>query len=315
MLDISVFKNKEHFPVLIRELKEQLNPEENKVYVDCTFGRGSYSEMVLSHKNTKVIAFDRDENVLKFAKDFEAKYKDRFFFINDVFSNLERIKELGFTQVDGFMFDFGLSTMQIENQDRGFSFSKNGLLSMQMGKNHIDAKKVVNSYKENEIADILYKYGDERKSRIIAKYIVEKRKQKPIETTFELKDIVHSALRSPKIGKIDSATKSFQALRIYVNNELYHIENALSKTLPLLVKGGKIVAVSFHSLEDKIVKNFFNKHSKPPAMQSRHVVDFDTSNNFVKTLLPNKKVITPQSDETALNKASRSAKMRVAIKL
>ncbi len=315
MVDIKEFVDKEHFPVLLREVKEFLEAKEGGVYVDCTFGRGSYSNMVLNCKNTKVIAFDRDKTVLPFANELLQKYPDRFFFINDVFSNLERIKELGFDKVDGFLFDFGLSTMQISNQERGFSFLKDGKLSMEMGKNKTSAKTIVNSYKEQEIADILYKYGDERKSRIIAKYIVNARKEKSIETTFELKNIIHSALKTPKVGKIDSATKSFQALRIYVNNELYHIEKALEKTINLLNKDGKIITVSFHSLEDKIVKNFFNKLSKPPVSGSRHAINPLEGNDFVKTLSVEKKVITPQSDEIALNKASRSAKMRVACKL
>ncbi len=316
MVDIKEFVDKEHFPVLLREVKEFLNPQEGGVYVDCTFGRGSYSHMVLNCKNnTKVVAFDRDKTVLPFANELLQKYPDRFFFINDVFSNLERIKELGFDKVDGFMFDFGLSTMQISNQDRGFSFLKDGSLSMEMGKNKVSAKTIVNSYKEQEIADILYKYGDERKSRIIAKYIVNARKEKSIETTFELKSIIHSALKSPKAGKIDSATKSFQALRIYVNSELYHIEKALEKTIDLLNKDGKIITVSFHSLEDKIVKNFFNKLSKPPVAGSRHLVNPLEGNDFIKILSVEKKVITPQNDEVMLNKASRSAKMRVACKL
>lgn len=292
-----------HVPVMLKEVMEYLKPSDNKIYVDCTFGAGGYAREILDKSNCKLIGLDRDETVKVFADDVKTQFGDRFEFYNIKYSDIENI--LNGRKVDGLVLDVGVSSMQIDNADRGFSFQKNSKLDMRMGENSISAYDIVNNYTEEEIANIIYNYGDEVKSRHIAKKIVETRKIKPIETTFELADIVRSFYLG-KRGKIDPATKTFQAIRIAVNDELNELKKILSISKNILNKDGRLVVVSFHSLEDKIVKDFIKEETNKGKKNDKYS-NIKLESDF--ELLTNKAVV-PSEEEVEKNIRSRSAKLR-----
>lgn len=292
-----------HIPVMLNEVLECLNPKDDEIFVDCTFGAGGYARKILKKANCKLIGIDRDESVKIFADDVKTKFGDRFEFYNDKYSNIEKI--LDNRKVDGIVLDVGVSSMQVDNCDRGFSFQKNSRLDMRMGNNSISAYEIVNNTPEEELANIIYNYGDEVKSRHIAKKIVELRKIKPIETTFELADIVRSFYTGKK-GKIDPATKTFQAIRIAVNDELNELRKILEISKKVLNKDGRLVVVCFHSLEDKIVKDFVKQETNKGKKNDKY------SKNIIKAdfELLTKKAITPNNREVQNNIRSRSAKLR-----
>lgn len=306
-----------HFPVLIREIISLLSTD-IQVIVDCTFGAGGYSSAMLKYTKAKVIGIDRDKSAKVFADKLTLEYPSRFTFVNNTFSNIDKILlDFKIEAVDLIIADLGVSTVQIENKERGFSFKNNGPLSMAMGLNKFSAFDFINKAKESEIAKVIWEYGEEPQSRIIAKHIVNARKNITIETTEELTNIIHNALKR-KVNKngTNSATKSFQAIRIHVNGELIELIAMLNKTPYLINKNGKIAVVSFHSLEDRIVKLFFNEIS------NHNFNEYCTDNNFsifkpknikiessFKSL--NKKVIVPQKDEIEINKNSSCSKLRV----
>ena len=292
-----------HIPVMLNEVLEYLNPKDDEIFVDCTFGAGGYARKILEKANCKLIGIDRDESVKIFADDVKTKFGDRFEFYNDKYSNIEKI--LNDRKVDGIVLDVGVSSMQVDNCDRGFSFQKNSRLDMRMGNNSISAYEIINNTPEEELANIIYNYGDEVKSRHIAKKIVELRKIKPIETTFELADIVRSFYIGKK-GKIDPATKTFQAIRIAVNDELNELRKILEISKKVLNKDGRLVVVCFHSLEDKIVKDFVKQETNKGKKNDKY------SKNIIKAdfELLTKKAITPNNREVQNNIRSRSAKLR-----
>lgn len=292
-----------HIPVMLNEVLEYLNPKDDEIFVDCTFGAGGYARKILEKANCKLIGIDRDESVKIFADDVKIKFGDRFEFYNDKYSNIEKI--LDNRKVDGIVLDVGVSSMQVDNCDRGFSFQKNSRLDMRMGNNSISAYEIINNTPEEELANIIYNYGDEVKSRHIAKKIVELRKIKPIETTFELADIVRSFYICKK-GKIDPATKTFQAIRIAVNDELNELRKILEISKKVLNKDGRLVVVCFHSLEDKIVKDFVKQETNKGKKNDKY------SKNIIKAdfELLTKKAITPNNREVQNNIRSRSAKLR-----
>ncbi len=301
-----------HISVLANEVVASLNLRQGLCYVDCTFGAGGYTKLMLDTCDCKVIAIDRDDIVKETAEIFKIKYKDRFEFVSDKFSNIaDVLSSLNVEKVSGIVCDLGVSSMQLDNADKGFSFNKEGPLSMEMGINEVSAYDVVNTYEENEIADIIYKYGEERLSRRIARAIVNKRKEKEIETTLELADIVTKCM--PSKGKIHPATRTFQALRIYVNQELQEVEELLTNSLTLLENGGRLAMVSFHSLEDRIVKNFFNLKSGKDNGVSRYLPKLVENNADLKIIT--RKPVIASDDEILANPRSRSAKLRVAEKL
>ncbi len=306
------FKQKEHFPVLIREVLQNLNPEDGKVYIDCTFGLGSYSLAILQKAKSHVIAFDRDINTKKYADELKKEYKNRFTYINTEFSKAKSVlKELGIQKVDGACLDLGFSSMQI-NSDRGFSFQKDGELDMRMNTNsNTDAKVVVNSFSAKQIADILFKFGEERKSFKIADAIVNFRTNvKKIETSKELAKIVHGVYGTEKIKGINTATKTFQAIRIFVNNELEELENFLQLASDIIKQGGRLLVVSFHSLEDRIVKEFVRGRAKiAHEIEKYSLQSLVTKDKLFKEVV--KGVIIPEEEEIRMNAASRSAKLRV----
>ena len=283
-----------HKPVLINEVIESIEPADDKIYFDATFGNGGYSKKILSSSNCKVIAIDRDPSVSSKAKEFEEKYKDRFKFIESRFSQIKKVmEELEREKVNCFLFDIGVSSMQLDNANRGFSFMKDGPLDMRMSNTGKTAGELINTIDQNELADILFHYGDERNSRRIAKSIINYRNKKEIKSTLELADIIKKNNTNFK-SKINPATKTFQALRMFINNELEELHSGLNQALNLLSIAGKICVVTFHSLEDRMVKNF----SK--ALGSSVKVE---------------KVIKPSDDEVRLNPRSRSAKLRLIQKI
>jgi len=300
---------RKHFPVMLPQVLEKLAPHSGEVYVDATFGNGGYTEAVLQAADCKVIAIDRDPTVLPRVKELQQTYGQRFEFRQGCFGNLE---ELIGDSVNGFMFDIGVSSMQLDQAERGFSFSKPAPLDMRMSCSGTSAADIVNQMPEKELADLIYKYGEERKSRQIAAKIAAYRTQKPIKTTTELADIIYSVLHHTP-NAIDPATRTFQAIRIAVNHELEELENGLDAAVRLLQPMGRIVVVSFHSLEDRIIKTFFRDKSGNNAHVSRYMPQNTVTADAVLTNVS--KAILPSAEELALNPRSRSAKLRFAQKI
>ncbi|WP_253299972.1 16S rRNA (cytosine(1402)-N(4))-methyltransferase RsmH [Wolbachia endosymbiont of Chironomus riparius] len=290
--------NKTHTPVLLKEMLSLLSPQEGCVYLDATFGAGGYSKAILDAANCKVYAIDRDEEVNKFYDELSKKYSDRISLFIDKFSNIKSLlNNKNITGIDGVVFDIGVSSMQIDNGERGFSFMHDGPLKMNMdSSSHINASTFVNALREEEIANTIYNYGGERQSRKIARAIVNARKKQLIKTTFELADIVRSVVFRGK-SKIDPATRTFQAIRIWVNDELGELERGIKAAHDVLNKNGKIIVVSFHSLEDRIVKNFF-----------KDICEQNVDHR--KFSLLNRKIIKASIEEETENPRSRSAKLR-----
>lgn len=293
---------------MLPEILQALAPEDGKVYVDATFGNGGYSEAILKTANCKVIALDRDPNVLARAQELKNLYDDRFEFRAGQFGNFA---ELISETIDGAVFDIGVSSMQLDEADRGFSFAKDAPLDMRMSQKGETAADLINSLSEAELADIIYNYGEERKSRQIAKRIVEFRKNKLISTTKELAEIIYGVIHKTP-NTIDPATRTFQALRIAVNDELGELQKGLRGATERLGANGKLVVVDFHSLEDRIVKTFFKENSNKNRHVSKYgkgtAIDDDTI--FVTC----SKAIKPSDEEIKINPRSRSAKMRFAVK-
>ena len=305
-----------HIPVMIEEVKSYLPIDKELNIIDATFGGGGYSKIFLENfKIGKLIAIDRDPLSNFFAKKLSEKYNN-FKLINGCFGEIDNLIENNNlnnkTQYDLIIFDLGLSTNQLEDPKRGFSFLTNSPLNMGMGNNKKTVLDVINNYSENELADILYKFGEEKFSRKIAKKIINARKIKDIENTEELSLLIKQSYKNK--SKIDPATRTFQALRIYVNDELNELSKALEKSLNLLKVKGKIIIVSFHSLEDRLVKDFFNHNSGKRWRSSRHYPEL-TDDGPITLKLITKKPIRPSDLETNINPRSRSARLRVAEKI
>lgn len=314
-----------HTPVLLKEMLSLLSPQDGGIYVDATFGAGGYSKAILESADCKVYAIDRDETVTKFYDDLSVRYPDRIKLFIEKFSNIKSIlssvepspvipvlntgknnwSRAGITSngVDGVVFDIGVSSMQLDNGDRGFSFLHDGPLDMSMdNSSYINASTFVNALREEEIANTIYNYGGEHHSRKIARAIVNARKKKTIKTTFELANIIRSVVFRGK-SKIDPATRTFQAIRIWVNDELGELERGIKAASEILNESGKLIVVTFHSLEDRIVKTFFKDPYEPRS------TDCKTFS------LLNKKVIKASIEEVSANPRSRSAKLRAIQKL
>ena len=308
-----------HNSVMINEIISFLPLKKSINVIDATFGGGGYSKTILEKFNVnQLLAIDRDPISKIFAKELESKFSN-FILINDKFSNIEEIvnntkfKEKKF---DIILFDIGTSSNQIDNAQRGFSFNKSGPLDMRMGASDKKAYDIINNYEEKNLADIIYQYGEERYSRVIAKEIVKNRKIKFISDTIELSNIIKKCLpkKNQLKNKIHPATKTFQAIRIYVNDELTELKTSLDKTLKILNKDGLILVVSFQSLEDRIVKDFFNHKSGKRWRSSRHLPDLgDLGQKTLKIIT--KKPLRPSDLEIKSNPRCRSAKLRVAQKI
>lgn len=299
-----------HISVMLDEVLKSLSPKSGETYLDCTFGAGGYTRAILESANCKVISIDRDKNVEKYVNEVKKEFKDRFSFLYGKFSEVDKLlKQINVEKVDAVIMDLGVSSMQLDEGNRGFSFNKEADLDMRMSEDGLSASEVVNSYKEDELADIIYRYGDEKKSRQIAKKITEQRRKKRIETTTELANIVRSCFAGR--GKTDNATKTFQAIRIFINDELNELKKALEISKKILNKGGRLIVVTFHSLEDKIVKDFLRKES---GHLSRKKNKYAKQEEKFEFLLDIKKAVIVSDEETKNNIRARSAKLRVAIK-
>ncbi len=300
--------NPKHIPVMLNEVLSALAPKDGETYVDATFGNGGYSEALLRAANCRVIAIDRDPNVADRAAELKRNYGTRFGFRPGCFGAVDTLVT---EEVDGIVFDIGVSSMQIDQAERGFSYSKDAALDMRMSCSGLSAADIVNTYGEKELADLIYQFGEERKSRQIAARIVEARQQQPIETTRQLAEIIYKVIFK-KPGQPDPATRTFQALRIAVNNELGELQNGLANGLKTLRPGGRMAVVTFHSLEDRIVKNFFKQKSGKTGGVSRYLPD--TTPRETAEFSFCSKAILPGEAEISANSRAHSAKLRYAIK-
>ena len=299
---------KNHYPVLLSELISIITPQHGGTFIDCTFGQGGYTKKILDFSNTKIIALDRDIDSSKKAQEIQKEFADRFLFKNIKFSQLDNLK-LKNENIKGVIFDLGYSYTQIKDPKKGLSFETIGELNMKMGINEFSAKETINILDEKELAQIFKYFGEEKDSSRIAHNIVEDRATRTI-TTEELVRIIESSKRK-KNQKTHSATKVFQALRIFVNKEISELIYGLINAAKVVEKNGVIAVVTFHSLEDKIVKYFFKSLSENKSV-SRYLPKNEETLNLFKSI--NKKPITPSVNEIKENPPSRSAKLRYIIK-
>ena len=299
-----------HYPVLLKEIISVISPQHGGTFIDCTLGQGGYTKEILKYQNTKVIGLDRDINSEIIGKAIQEKFPDRFLFKNLRFSMLNNLK-LKNENIKGIVFDLGYSFTQIKDPKKGLSFNSQGELNMMMGLNDFSAKEVINNLEVKEIEKILKYFGDENDAKIIAKNIAKERQLKIIDTQ-ELVRIIEKSKRK-KNYRVHSSTKTFQALRIFVNKEIteliYGIINATKKLKP----GGKILVVSFHSLEDRIVKYFFTNFSKNKSRPSRYLPEDDILDTSLFNDYKNN-VLRPSKKELEKNIRSRSAKLRFAVR-
>lgn len=301
-----------HIPVLLDEVLHALKPRDGGVYVDGTFGAGGYSRGILAAADCTVWGIDRDPNAIAKAKDMESEFSGRLKVVQGCFGDMaELLNGHGVTGVDGVALDLGVSSMQIDQAARGFSFQKDGPLDMRMGQEGETAADIVNTTDEEDLANIIYQYGEERKSRWVAHAIVEARAEAPITTTRQLAEIVRRVVKKSKDG-IDPATRTFQGLRIYVNDELGEVDRGLAGAERLLAPNGRLAVVSFHSLEDKRVKAFLNAHSGNLPNPSRHQPDTHERGPEPTFALVKKGTIKPGREECKANPRARSSRMRVA---
>lgn len=308
-----------HIPVMSEDIDRILTPYKSGLYIDCTFGGGSITRKILSKKNTKVISIDRDNFVESFSKEISKEYKNRFEFIIDRFSNLENIlKKRNLQKIPvAIIFDLGLSSFQIDNPERGFSYRQDGLLKMTMGKNNITAHDIINKLEQKDLRNIFSLFGEDKDSGLIAKLIVQKREDKEISSTQELAEIILRAKRykNSKYNKVDSCAKIFQAIRMVVNQELTELYEGLISAIKNLSIDGKIVVITFHSLEDKIVKKVFDFFSNKKKGTSRYLPESNENENLNILEVKDRKPIIASEKETKNNNRARSAKLRYAIKI
>jgi 16S rRNA (cytosine1402-N4)-methyltransferase len=298
-----------HIPVLGREAIAMLTPRDGGVYVDATFGAGGYSRAVLDIAGTRVIGIDRDRSAIAAGFDLVERSAGRLTLVEDRFSNLAEVcAAQGVEAADGVVMDVGVSSMQLDEAERGFSFRLGGPLDMRMGQDGPTAADVIARTSEADLANIIYIFGEERHSRGVARAIVAARKETPVTTTRALADIVSKVVRS-KPGEIHPATRTFQALRIFVNAELDELHLALAAAEQVLKPGGRLVVVSFHSLEDRIVKNFMVERAKAGG-GSRHLPEVDQAAPSFNILT--KRPVTAGDGEVSANPRARSAKLRAA---
>ena len=302
-----------HQPVLLEEMLAALAVRGDGVFLDATFGVGGYSQAILAAGAGRVLAIDRDPAAVARGRAFE-RSRPNFTIIEGCFGDVaELLAGHGVDRLDGAVFDLGVSSPQLDDAARGFSFAREGPLDMRMSSQGVSAADVVNGADEATLADILYRYGEERASRRIARAIVERRRSAPIRTTAELASLIAGVLGRQR-DRIDPATRSFQALRIHVNDELGELERALAAMPSLLAPGGRLVVVAFHSLEDRLVKRFLSERSGRQARPSRHLPDTAPQPQAQFRLLSGR-AIRPGPAEVAANPRARSARLRAAERL
>ena len=301
-----------HYSVLLNESIENLNIKEDGMYIDATMGYAGHSSNILKRiKKGFLFAFDNDSEAIKYADELLSKIGNNYQIFHTNFVNMkETLAKQNINRVDGILFDLGFSSPQIDDESRGFSFMSDSRLDMRMNQDQsLDAQKIVNDYSYEELIDIFFSYGEEKMSKVIAKKIIEKRKVKPIYSTLELVDIIKSATGANYFYKNHPERKIFQAIRIEVNNELSVLESVLPEAINLLNKGGRICVITFHSLEDKIVKKIFKKYSEVDEVVKGLPQIPDEYKPLIKIV--NKKVILPSQKELEENSRSASAKLRV----
>ncbi len=299
-----------HFPVMLNEVIKLSSASEGGFFVDCTFGGGGYSKAILKFPNTKVVGLDRDKAAISLAEKLEKKFKNRFQFYKLKFSQVDTVLK---KNVDTIIFDLGLSSIQLNDLERGFSFNSKEKLDMSMGLSSFSAQDAINNLSESHLKLIIKILGEEKEASKIAKNIVKVRLKKRITRVDELVNIINKSKKKNYTNRINPSTKTFQAFRIFVNKEITELINGIVNATKILKPGGKILIVSFHSIEDKIVKYFFSNYCKNRSRVSRYMPDIDNQN---LTLFEKyeKKVIRPSNSEILKNNRSRSAKLRFAIR-
>ncbi len=299
-----------HFPVMLNEVLKISTSSSEKKFIDCTFGGGGYSKEILKFSKTSIQAIDRDNKALLIAKEFEKKFPKRFKFHRIRFSQLgTTLKD----NVDVVIFDLGLSSIQLDDFDRGFSFKSNKKLNMTMGLNKLSAFDAINNLSETDLKLVIKILGDEKEAAKIAKNIVRYRQSKKITNTGDLVKIIEKSKKKIFSSKINPCTKTFQAIRIFVNKEISELINGVIDATKKLRPGGKILVVSFHSLEDRIIKYFFSNFSKNKSRPSRYFPENKVTGVVLFEEYKNR-VFRPSKQEIERNNRSRSAKLRFAIR-
>ncbi len=303
-----------HIPVLLTEVLQELRPADGETYIDGTFGAGGYTRAILDAAGCRVLAIERDPTAFKNGQSLVLAYGGRLALVAGEFSQMEAAAEhADIASVDGVVLDIGVSSMQLDDPLRGFSFLRDGPLDMRMSQHGPSAADVVNTAEEEELADILYELGEERRSRAIARTIVKARGDAPITTTKALADIVERVLGRARGDEKHPATRTFQALRIHVNDELGELSRGLAAAERLLKPGGRLLVVTFHSLEDRIVKQFLAERSGKAAGVSRYVPE-SAPPAAASFRIVNARGLTPKKEETDVNPRARSARLRVGIR-
>ena len=301
-----------HFPVMLNEVIKSCSPYKKGLVVDCTFGGGGYSKELLMRSELQVIALDRDESVKNIAQDLKKKYQNKFIFFREKFSNLDKILSED-NKADVIIFDLGLSTMQLEDYKRGFSFKSKEKIDMQMGLSATSAEEIINKFDEQTLKSIIKNLGEEKEAGKIARNIIKFRQDKNITTVPDLVAIIERSKKKDYNKKINICTKTFQALRIFVNKEISELIEGLIKASKFVKQGGKIIVISFHSIEDKIVKYFFTNYSSNKSRPSRYLPIEEEKNNILFEDYFND-FFEPSVEEISKNPASRSAKLRFVIR-
>lgn len=299
-----------HIPVLLSEIVEALAPVEGDVIVDGTFGGGGYTKQILEAAKCRVLGIDRDPDAIERGQVLSRQLDNRLTMLEGCYGDMAAL--VG-QKVNAVVLDIGVSSFQIDEGARGFSFRENGPLDMRMSQNGESAGDVVNTYEEKTLADIIYKYGEERRSRQVAHAIVEARKIEEITTTNQLAKIIRSVVWQAK-DKIDPATRTFQGLRIYVNDELGELERGLQAAEDILLPGGRLVVVTFHSLEDRIVKRFFKERSGSTPRGNRYMPDDQQTGPQATFKIINRRPTAPGDEELRQNPRSRSSKLRAGLR-
>ena len=301
-----------HAPVMLSEVLDILAPRDGGVYVDGTFGAGGYSKGLLEAASCTVWGIDRDPAAAARGADLGRRYEGRLAVLCGCYGDMVRLLgDIDVDRVDGVALDLGVSSMQLDDPARGFSFRADGPLDMRMGKDGMTAADVVNGLDEKELADIIYRYGEERVARRIARAIVDARSRTPMTRTAQLADLVRRVVPRSRDG-LDPATRTFQALRIYVNDELGELQRGLSAAEVLLRPGGKLVVVSFHSLEDRMVKDFLRQRGGARPRPSRHQPSRGEAASIPSFRLVKRRAAKPTAREVAANPRARSARLRAA---
>lgn len=315
-MEETFINNFKHTPVLLNECLSALNIKPDGIYVDGTLGGGGHSGEILKRLTTgRLIAFDKDDDALASTSQKLSKFEDKITYVKDDFKNMaERVKSMGIESVDGILLDLGVSSYQLDNAERGFSYRFDSRLDMRMDKTaSLDAYEVVNTYSKEDLIRILYNYGEESFAKAIVNKIIEARNEKAIETTGELTRLIENAIPKKFWGRGSVAKKTFQAIRIEVNHELEGLDKAINQMIDLLSPSGRLAIITFHSLEDRIVKNVFKERSTNCICDKS--IPFCVCNHKADVILVNKKPIEAGKEELEKNSRSSSAKLRVIQKI